>query len=52
MPQQMAPNAAGAVAAPGMNNFMMTDMAQKMFSAAYSQFQTQQMQYGNFNAGN
>lgn len=53
MPQQMSATSAGAVSAgvPGMNNFMMTDMAQKMFTAAYSQFQTQQMQYGNFNAG-
>jgi heterogeneous nuclear ribonucleoprotein F/H len=37
---------------PSMNNFMMTDMAQKMFTAAYTQFQQQQqLQYGQFNSG-
>lgn len=41
----------GQQAQAGMNNFMMTDMAQKMFTAAYSQFQQQQqqLQYGQFN---
>ena len=32
-----------------MNNYLMNDMAQKMFTAAYTQFQQQQLQYNNFN---